>query len=211
MGFMKKTLKVTAVAGASYGGFRAFKKYQELKENYKEVYLFKTKAKTYEDEEYEGGSYATMFSVLEMDLSEATIEEDEVTIDVYGLCSVIDIKVPKGWNIEMKGTSSKAVVDNGLASEEPESEEEEIEKIVDEFEEKPTVIINYKLTCAVLSVNEKKDKEELEEEVDVEAEDVEIVEEVSDESIIVEVDDSDEDQTTTVKDSDEVVKEEETE
>ncbi len=174
MGYMKKAFKVTAVAGASYGGFRVFKKYQELKEDYKEIYLLKTKTKAYEEEVYEGGSYATMFSVLEMDLSEATIEEDEIIIDIYGLCSVIEIKVPKGWNIEMKGSSSKSVVDNGLASEETEGEEEEIEKIVNELEEKPTVIINYKLSCAVLSVNEKKDEEEMEEEIDDEG----IVEEV---------------------------------
>lgn len=198
MGFIKKALKISAVAGASYGGFKVFKKYQELKENYKEVFLFKTKEKAYEEDEYEGGSYAAMFSVLEMDLSEAVIEEDEITIDIYGLCSVIEIKVPEGWQIEMQGSSSKAVVENGLSSDEPESEEEEIEKIVDELDDKPTVYINYKLTGAVLSVNEKKEEAD-EDYEDFEADDEETEEVIEDEDTDVTVEVRDEDEGSTVE------------
>lgn len=180
MGFMKKALKITALAGASYGGFKAYKKYKELKENYDQVYFFKSKQNEVVEEEYEGGSYACTCAVLELDLSEAIIEYD-ITIDLYGLCSVASITIPDGCNVKVEGIGKRVVVQNEFEVEEAETEEEEIEQIVDVLEEKPVITIKYKMSNAVLEIKEKSEEEAEEEteqaEVEVEAVEVEEVNE----------------------------------
>ncbi|WP_162036808.1 LiaF transmembrane domain-containing protein [Chengkuizengella sediminis] len=53
---------------------------------------------------FKGGSMVVAFGDVNLDLRDANISQDGVTIDVVVAFGGADIIVPEGWNIELKGT-----------------------------------------------------------------------------------------------------------
>lgn len=53
---------------------------------------------------FKGGSATVLFGGIDLDLREATINNDELaTIDLFIAFGGLDISVPEGWNVEVKG------------------------------------------------------------------------------------------------------------
>lgn len=108
---MKKVFKSSFIlALLSVVGFIAYRfsvKLKELKEQYKNCIFFSGKSLTFNGEAFKGGSYAVMFSGLEMDLTGAQLEED-ITLEIYGEYSGITITVPTDWQVVEEGESYRS-------------------------------------------------------------------------------------------------------
>ncbi|MGO1368876.1 MAG: LiaF transmembrane domain-containing protein [Senegalia sp. (in: firmicutes)] len=53
---------------------------------------------------FKGGSATVLFGGIELDLQEANIDHDKIaTLDVFVAFGGLDMVVPEGWNVEIKG------------------------------------------------------------------------------------------------------------
>lgn len=108
---MKRIFKSSLfLAVLSIFGFVAYRfslKMRELKEQYQNCIFFNGKSLVYDGETFEGGSFAVMFSGLEMDLTGATLLDD-TTIEIYSEFSGVTIKVPEDWQVIEEGESYRS-------------------------------------------------------------------------------------------------------
>lgn len=113
---MKKLFKnAVFLAILSAIGFFAYKlstKLKNLKQNYEKTIFFNGKNMKLEGEEFRGCSYALMFSGLDIDLSGATLKDDDVTLTIYGEFSGISIRVPDDFQVQVEGEADKSGVSN---------------------------------------------------------------------------------------------------
>lgn len=155
----KRFAALSALGGLAYGGFKLKQQLDYVKEVYNDVILFKGERLVY-DEVFEGDSVAAINSGLEIDMSEMTMEVDEVNLDVYGFCSGIKIVVPEGIHVVHNGSNKYSGVSVNVA-------EYENDDIL-------TLNINYDVTCSGLLIETKYDDyEEILDESDDEAEETE--------------------------------------
>ncbi|NBI27985.1 LiaF transmembrane domain-containing protein [Chengkuizengella marina] len=54
-------------------------------------------------QEFKGGSIVVGFGEVNLDLREANIAQDEITIDIVVAFGEVDIRIPEEWNIEING------------------------------------------------------------------------------------------------------------
>jgi len=60
----------------------------------------------------EGGKITAILGGCELDLREAQIEKDSIIIDVFTLFGGVEIKIPKEWQVIIKGTAILGGIDN---------------------------------------------------------------------------------------------------
>lgn len=127
---MKKLFKSSLfLAVLSLIGFVAYKvstKLKGLKEEYDTCIFFNGKSLKYKDKVFEGGSFAIMFSGLEMDFTGATLAGNHATLEIYAECAGVSIKVPEEWQVHIVGHSEKS----GFSSTTTEFDEEDTTKPV---------------------------------------------------------------------------------
>lgn len=140
---MKKLIKSSFfLAALSAIGFFAYKfsvKMKEIKGKYDTSIFFNGKSLKFEGKEYRGGSYAVMFSGVEMDFTGATLLDDDATLEIYGECCGISIIVPQGWQVQVEGQTERGGFSNST-------------KYDDGEEFKPVLRIKYKIKYAGMEV-----------------------------------------------------------
>lgn len=122
---VKSSIFLAILSGIGFFSFRMWGKIKELKSKYETCVFFKAKKLKFDGQEFEGGSYAVMFSGLEMDFNGATLTEDVVVLDLYGAYCGISIKVPDEWNVILDGEAIRSGV-----SDTTNCNEEELDKPV---------------------------------------------------------------------------------
>lgn len=173
----KSMTALSMLGGAAYGGFKLMKHYEYIQEIYNDVILFDKERMLYDDV-FEGDSIAVIGGALEMDLSEMTVEEDNVTIDLYCVGSKVKIIVPENMQVVVAGDKVFGAVSINTG-------------VVEEVQEETmTLNINYNIRCSELLVTT-----ELEGLDDIEALDEEMEMEIEDEEIEVEIEDEETEET----------------
>jgi predicted membrane protein len=56
-------------------------------------------------QDFKGGELTAIFGGFELDLRQATVENNQVRVDVFVLFGGGEIKVPQGWAVSMRGTA----------------------------------------------------------------------------------------------------------
>ncbi|PKM95656.1 MAG: hypothetical protein CVU84_02305 [Firmicutes bacterium HGW-Firmicutes-1] len=139
---MKKLIKSSIfLMVLSAIGFFAYKfslRLKEIKEKYENCISFTGKELKFDGEEIDGGSYAIMFSGVEMDFTGATLIND-ATLDLYGEFCGISIILPEDWQVVEEGESFRS----GFSSQ------------IDTYEideTKPILYINYNVRYSGLEI-----------------------------------------------------------
>ena len=70
--------------------------------------FFNGKEQNYQDKNFDSTSICIFFSGMELDLREATIGDEPVTLDITGRFSGFSIKINPEWNVTLEGTASKS-------------------------------------------------------------------------------------------------------
>ena len=96
-----KLLTLTALAGSA--AF-LYKKFQDVQSLYHNVMIGKSELMDYDDY-FEGDAVASLFSSLEIDLRNAQFPEDEVYLDLFGLCTAVEILIPEDVDVVFEGTN----------------------------------------------------------------------------------------------------------
>ncbi|PKM49777.1 MAG: hypothetical protein CVV02_14305 [Firmicutes bacterium HGW-Firmicutes-7] len=139
---MKKLIKNSIfLMGLSAIGFFAYKfsiRLKEVKEKFDNCISFTSKELKFDGEEFDGNSYAVMFSGLEMDFTGAVLIND-ATLDIYGEFCGISIKVPEDWQVVEEGESYRSGVSSKVDTYE-----------IDEA--KPILYINYNIRYSGLEI-----------------------------------------------------------
>lgn len=132
-----------------------YKKYDSIKSMYHKVSIFT--GKEYKYDEFDGEAIAAMFAGVQIDLSQAEFGDEEVYLDLYGLCSGIRVLLPKGVDVTFEGTNKLS----GVTMDQDES-----------VPKTKKLIINYRVTMSGLQITDSDHhhdaccNEETEEEVD---------------------------------------------
>lgn len=109
---IKSSLFLAVLSGIGFFAYQFSVKMKELKEKYESSIFFKGKAMSLDGQEFSGGSYAIMFSGLEMDFSGATLLDDDATLEIYGEYCGISIKVPQDWQVQVEGKAERSGFSN---------------------------------------------------------------------------------------------------
>lgn len=139
MKLIKRILGFIVGAGIGYGIFRLFKKIQEMRQTNQSLTVFKGDIDKYEEDDlFDGGSYASIFGAVKVDLSEAVITDDVAILELEGLFSAIKIIVPPSWKVKMDGTSHQSQIKTCEA--------------VDQGIHQPVLIVKHKLFYSALKI-----------------------------------------------------------
>ncbi len=104
---MKRKLGKVLLAGSIIGaGAWAYKKYDIIRSMYSTVHLFKSMNE--EPEEFKGKAIASLFSNVHLDVSESQLEHDEVYLDLYAVCSNVEIIIPNNVKVVLEGENHKS-------------------------------------------------------------------------------------------------------
>lgn len=107
---MKKKIGKVLLAGSMIGaGAWAYKKYDTIRSMYSTVHAFKSLND--EPEVFKGKAIASLFSSVHIDLSESQFEHDEVYLDLYAVCSDVEIIIPDTMKVVLEGENHKSRVD----------------------------------------------------------------------------------------------------
>lgn len=113
MKVLKKILKVvsilTALAGIACAIYKVCKWLQRT-ERYNHRVVFDGKEITYKEDPFSEESVASVFSGVDVDLSEATMKGKEGFLSLYSRFSGVDVTVPKHWRVNAEGTMEGAEV-----------------------------------------------------------------------------------------------------
>lgn len=106
---MKKNIGRVLLAGSVIGaGAWAYKKYDTIRSMYSTVHAFKSWND--EPEVFKGKAIASLFSSVHLDLSESQLEHDEVYLDLYAVCSDVQIIIPDNVKVVLEGENHKSHV-----------------------------------------------------------------------------------------------------
>lgn len=134
----KGLLKLIAIVASTYGIFRFIEKTKKLKSLYNQCIFFNSR-NLKETGVFSGDSVGLICGSLSYDLSEAELNGDIATLDLYGNCSAIRIVVPEGWAIKAEGTNNKSAISNKCES-------------TSESEDKPLLHIKYDMSYSALQI-----------------------------------------------------------
>lgn len=109
---IKSSLFLAVLSGIGFFVFKFSTKMKALKGKYDTNIFFKGKVVNLDGKEFRGGSYAVMFSGLEMDFSGATLLDDDATLEIYGECCGISIQVPQDWQVQVEGQVDRSGFSN---------------------------------------------------------------------------------------------------
>lgn len=155
---MKRLLSLIASAAIGYGIFRLFKKVQQMRNTNQVLTFFNAyRDKLEEDDLFDGGSYASVFGALDIDLSNAVISDDVAIVEIESMFSGIRLLVPPTWKIKLDGTIKQSVIRNNI--------DEDVYG-----NDQPVLIVKYKLLCSELKVDYAKFKHAKEEPSDDDSE-----------------------------------------
>lgn len=135
----KSTLFLAILSGIGYLVYRGSEKIKVLKTQYETCIFFNCKSLKFDGEEIADGSYAVMFSGLEMDFTGATLVNNQATLEIFAECAGVSIRVPADWQVKLDGVAEKSGVSNTTAF-----NEEDVEK--------PVLIIKHKMKFSGLEV-----------------------------------------------------------
>lgn len=107
---IKSIVGLGILGGAAFGGFKAFKEYEYLKETHNNVILFNGEKLVY-DEVYEGDSVAAVMAGVEIDLREAEFEADYSNLDLYGVAAGFKVLVPADIKVVVSGVNKASGID----------------------------------------------------------------------------------------------------
>lgn len=166
MKLIKKILKFAAFVGALAGVVSVIIRALKLSEKVagsSEKAVFGGKKIIYENEPFESESVSSIFSGISLDFKNATMLNQESTLNILGRFSGVDVKVPDHWHIKMEGVEKNAGISR---------------KFVDnsDNENAPVLNINYDLKYSGLNVANPK--------VEVVEDTESVVEEVVEDSVL---------------------------
>ncbi|MGB8951665.1 MAG: DUF5668 domain-containing protein [Candidatus Aminicenantales bacterium] len=80
-------------------------KFSDIKENDLNITaIFSGMKQRVESQKFRGGKATALFGAVEIDLTQATLDENKATIDLTAFCGGIEIKVPREWKVVLDGT-----------------------------------------------------------------------------------------------------------
>lgn len=120
---IKSLLGIAALAASGYGSFKLVQYFRKINHHYQEFIYFNNKDE--KEEEFTGGSYGLVCSNMCLDLSEAVLSGELVTIDLYGAMSNIEITLPENCKVELSGKNNGSIIDNTYAENHDEEQDAE--------------------------------------------------------------------------------------
>ncbi|WP_132280108.1 LiaF domain-containing protein [Natranaerovirga hydrolytica] len=123
-------------------GFFAYKmngKVKKLKNVYDDCIAFTGKKITYDNEIFTGESMAVIFSGVEIDLTNALLQDEVNILDIHCEFSGVSIKVPKDWDIVLEGNSNKSEIEDKTSH-------------LNDFVNNPKLIIKYNLSYSGVEI-----------------------------------------------------------
>jgi len=109
MGLFKNGLFLAGAAGAGYLGYKMVNKQKMYKEDYEHPITFGGKDEVIKTD-FKGATYGLLCAGLSLDLSEATMSADEVTLKINGEFCGVSIVLPDDWNVKVDGIAEKSGV-----------------------------------------------------------------------------------------------------
>lgn len=129
-----------------------YKKYKFMRDSSDFFFIGDNKTVDFKGELFQDVSLSAVATNVLVDLSEATADENPMTLYIQGIASNIDVVVPEGWNVKMQGDSKKSQLDNAT-----EFDYDDISA--------PLLFVDYSLKASSISVYYGFPYEELEQEL----------------------------------------------
>lgn len=137
MKFLKNLFKLIFWGLLIFAGKKLYDLLKKLKDNNGTTIFFNGLDKKFEDEIGDEQSYNLIFSGMKLDMSELKTDKKQIEINIYGLFSGADIRIPKNANVQLDGVNSQSGISNNA------DDIENAELII---------IINYEMKYSGLSV-----------------------------------------------------------
>lgn len=93
-------------------GCLVYKKYKALRDSSDFFFIGDNKTVDFRGELFQDVSLSAVATNVLVDLSEATPDENPMTLYIQGIASNIDVVVPEGWNVKMQGDATRSQLDN---------------------------------------------------------------------------------------------------